>query len=207
MAGRDLGEGRRLAATTGAWIVFEDEAGQSLRPPKARTWARGGASRRCGCRGRARDGCRWPPLVCYRPGQRPRLFYRLLAHHSHTGERRTFSEDDYATLIVAAHHQLNAPIILCWDNLNTHRSAAMRVSLTRHARWLTVVPLPAYAPDLNPVEGVWAHVKRDLGNHVRVTVNQLITTIRTLLKGVQHRLDLIVGFLGQTDIALDPEPS
>ena len=34
-----MGEGTRLAAATGAWIVFEDEAGQNLRPPKARTWA------------------------------------------------------------------------------------------------------------------------------------------------------------------------
>jgi len=39
MAGGDLGEGTRLAAVTGAWICFEDEAGQSLRPGKACTWA------------------------------------------------------------------------------------------------------------------------------------------------------------------------
>ena len=39
MADRDLGEGTRLAALTGAWICFEDEAGQSLRPGRARTWA------------------------------------------------------------------------------------------------------------------------------------------------------------------------
>jgi low temperature requirement protein LtrA len=37
-----VGEGTRLAAATGAWICFEDEAGQNLRPPKARTWARRG---------------------------------------------------------------------------------------------------------------------------------------------------------------------
>src|SRR3954464_4215416 len=35
----DLGEGRRLAAATGAWIVFEDEAGATPRPPQARTRA------------------------------------------------------------------------------------------------------------------------------------------------------------------------
>ena len=40
MAVGDLGEGAMLAAATGAYICFEDEAGQSLRPPKARTWAR-----------------------------------------------------------------------------------------------------------------------------------------------------------------------
>ncbi|MCK9905011.1 hypothetical protein CC117_31985 [Parafrankia colletiae] len=138
-------------------------------------------------------------LVCYRP----RLFYRVLAHHGRRGERRSFSEDDYATLLVAAHHQLHAPIILCWD---THHSAAMRMFLTCHASWLTVVPLPAHAPDLNPIEGVWAHLKRDLGNHIRVTVDQLTPTIKTLLKRIRYRLDLITGFLGQTDLPLDPQP-
>ena len=35
-------ETSRLAAATGAYLCFEDEAGQALRPPKARTWARRG---------------------------------------------------------------------------------------------------------------------------------------------------------------------
>jgi hypothetical protein len=39
LAGRDLGQAPGLAAATGAYLCFEDEAGQSLRPPKARTWA------------------------------------------------------------------------------------------------------------------------------------------------------------------------
>ncbi|WP_082122361.1 MULTISPECIES: transposase [Frankia] len=147
-----MGEGTRLAATTGAWIVFEDEAGQGLRPPKARTWAPRGDTPTVRVSGKGSGRVSMAALVCYRPGQRPRLFYRVLAHHGRKGERRSFSEDDYATLIVAAHHQLHAPIILCWDNLNTHHSAAMRVFLTRHASWLTVIRLPTYAPDLNPVE-------------------------------------------------------
>ncbi|MEX5637794.1 hypothetical protein [Parafrankia sp. FMc2] len=53
---------------------------------------------------------------------------------------------------------------------------------------------------------MWAHVKRDLGNHIRVTVDQLTTTIKTLLKRVQYRPDLIAGFLGQTELIIDPEP-
>ena len=39
MEGHDLGEASRLAAATGAYLCFEDEARQNLRPPKARTWA------------------------------------------------------------------------------------------------------------------------------------------------------------------------
>ena len=62
------------------------------------------------------------------------------------------SEADYAGLITAAHHQLHAPVILIWDNLNTHISAAMRAFTSAHPDWLTEVRLPAYAPDLNPAE-------------------------------------------------------
>jgi len=29
--------------------------------------------------------------------------------------------------------------------------------------WLRVIPLPAYMPELNPVEQVWSHVRRGLG--------------------------------------------
>jgi transposase len=42
---------------------------------------------------------------------------------------------------------------LIWDNLNTHISAAMRAFIEAHPGWLTEARLPAYAPDLNAVEG------------------------------------------------------
>ena len=56
-------------------------------------------------------------LLAYGPGQRPHLFYRLVAHRGRRGERRSLSEADYAALLAAAHHQLHAPVILIWDNL------------------------------------------------------------------------------------------
>jgi hypothetical protein len=41
------------------------------------------------------------------------------AQMSGQGERRSMSEADYAGLITAAHHQLQDPLIVIWDNLNT----------------------------------------------------------------------------------------
>ncbi|MEV1176406.1 transposase [Nonomuraea sp. NPDC049784] len=43
------------------------------------------------------------------------------------------------------------------------RGRAMREVIAAR-EWLRVIRLPAYAPDLNPVEGVWSHLKRTLGN-------------------------------------------
>jgi transposase len=53
---------------------------------------------------------------------------------------------------------------LIWDNLNTHVSAVMRAFIEAHPDWLTKVRLPAYAPELNPVEGVWSNMKNGLCN-------------------------------------------
>ena len=205
MAHPDLGEGTRLAAATGAWIVFEDEAGATLRPPKARTWAARGHTPVVAVSGRG-GRVSMAALVCYRPGCRARLFYRIRVHRRRRGERRSFSEDDYAALIAAAHAQLTAPIILIWDNLNVHRSAVMRRFCEAHSDWLTVVQLPAYAPELNATEGVWAHVKRDLGNLLAGTVDELAASAKRLLKRIQYRPELIDGFRAQTGLALDPQP-
>jgi len=148
----DLGQASRLAAATGAWICFEDEAGQNLRPPKARTWAPRGHTPVARVSGKGSGRVSVAGLVCLKPGARSRLFYRARIHRGRKGERRSMSEADYASLIAAAHQQLHAPVILVWDNLNTHIGAVMRRFIEAHPDWLTEVRLPAYAPELNPVE-------------------------------------------------------
>jgi len=206
VACRDLGKGARLAAAAGAWICFEDEAGQNLRPPKARTWARRGHTPVVTVSGKGSGRVSVAGLVCLKPDCRGRLFYRIRIHRGRKGERRSMSEADYAGLITAAHQQLHAPVILCWDNLNTHVSAVMRAFTGAHSDWLTVVQLPAYAPDLNPAEGVWANMKNGLGNLAARNVDQLAAIVRNRLKRIQYRPGLIDGFLGQTGLTLDPEP-
>jgi putative transposase len=109
-------------------------------------------------------------------------------------------------LVTAAHQQLSAPLILIWDNLNTRISAAMRRFIEAHRDWLTEGPLPAYAPDLNAVEGAWANMKGGLGN-LAADLDQLTAIIKNRLKGIQYRPGLIDGFLAQTGLILEPEPS
>ncbi|GIE91811.1 transposase [Actinoplanes regularis] len=52
------------------------------------------------------------------------------------------------------HQRLQAPIVLIWDNLNTHVSRRMHALIAARS-WLAVIRLPSYAPGLNPAEGVW----------------------------------------------------
>jgi hypothetical protein len=50
-------------------------------------------------------------------------------------------------------------VVLLWDGLSAHWSTKMRAWLDSQRDWLTTERLPAYAPELNPVEGLWATLK------------------------------------------------
>jgi putative transposase len=146
-------------------------------------------------------------MTCFRPGDRSRFFYRIRVHSGRKGERRSMSEADYAGLITAAHNELHAPLILCWDNLNTHVSTLMRTFIEAHDEWLTVARLPAYAPEINPVEGAWANMKNSLGNLGSCSKpRQLAAIMKNRLKRIQYRAGLIDGFLAQTGLSIEPRP-
>ena len=90
-------------------------------------------------------------------------------------------------------------------SLNTHRSRKMRRYTEAHPDWLTVVHLPDdRRPDVNAVEGAWASMKSGLGNHTATTLDELETIVRSRLRSIQRRPDLINAFLGQTGLTLDP---
>jgi putative transposase len=139
-------------------------------------------------------------LTCYRPGQRSRLIYRMLVHKGRKGEKKGFREPDFATLLDAAHQQLGAPIVLVWDNLSGHKSAAMRALIAARP-WLRVYTLPAYAPELNPVEKVWSHLKRGLANLAASTATNLASRAKTRLKKMQYTDGLVDGFFGATGLS------
>ena len=70
MVGGDLGEGTRLAAVARAYACFEDEAGQKLRPPKARTWAPRGRTPVVTVADKGSGRVSVAGLVCLKPGAR-----------------------------------------------------------------------------------------------------------------------------------------
>jgi putative transposase len=143
-------------------------------------------------------------LLATRPGQRPRLIYRTHASGGQGAVRRKgFAEADYARLPAAAHQQLGGPIVVVWDNLNAHVSRAM-TELVAARSWLTVCQLPPYAPELNPVEAVWSHLKRSLANLTKHGIGQLTALVKTRLKRMQYRPGLVDGFLAKTGLDFTP---
>jgi hypothetical protein len=128
------------------------------------------------------------------------LIYRIRLPRGHKGERRSFVERDRADLLDAADQQLGAPIVLVWDNLNTHISAAMR-SYIATRDWLTVYRLLACAPEFNPAEGSWASLRNGLGSMAVNGLDTLRKIIRTWLKRMQYdRPGLVTGFFTETGL-------
>jgi putative transposase len=144
-------------------------------------------------------------LIAIKPGCRPRLIYRLHKNRGRGGQdqRKGFTETGYARLLDAARQQLTGPLVLVWDNLNTHVSAKM-TELIVARDWLTVCRLPPYAHELNPAEQVWSHLKRSLANLAKPNLAQLTALVKTRLTRMQYRPALIEGFLASTRLDLSP---
>ncbi|GGT35090.1 hypothetical protein GCM10010254_64380 [Streptomyces chromofuscus] len=116
-------------------------------------------------------------------------------------------ERDFIALIDGTHQLLKAPIVpLVWDRLNTHVSHAMR-ELIAEREWLKVFLLPAYSPDLIPVEGVWANVKRSLANFAVMALDRLEALVPSRLKRLQYRPHTLDGFIAGTSPTFDDPPS
>ena len=129
MAGGDLAGDKRTAADLGAWLCFEDESGQGLRPPKGRTWGRRGRTPVVKVTAVGAKRVSVAALIAARPGAagRARLIYRIyLDRGSGKNRRKGFAETGYARLLDGSHQQLHGPIVLVWDNLPTHTSRKMR---------------------------------------------------------------------------------
>jgi transposase len=87
--------------------------------------------------------------------------------------RHNIRAEDVYRFVQAIRHRLRRRIILVLDRWGVHR-AAVRALLERHADRIDVERLPAYAPDLNPVEQVWNHTKHaDLANYIPDDIHEL----------------------------------
>jgi transposase len=94
---------------------------------------------------------------------------------------RNIITPDVVGFVQQLHRQLRRPITLVWDRWSVHR-AAERLLSAKYDDWLRVEYLPGYAPDLNPVEGIWGHTKRvPLGNFAAHDIHDLDDAVNEAL--------------------------
>ena len=170
-----------------------DESGFSQRPPIRATWAPRGQTP---C---VVEPFNWQRLsgigavLTSADGRRPRW---LLALHGGGIRSRHI-----ARFLNGLKRHRRRPVILLWDGLPAHRSRLTQRALASHGDWLRLEPLPAYAPELNPVEQLWAHLDATaLANTVEQDLDHLSGRVRRGLHRVNQHLYLGRAFLRHTGL-------
>ncbi len=112
---------------------------------------------------------------------------------------RAFNGDGVVGFLRHLLGQVRGKLLVIWDGSPIHRSRVVQAFLSSPAaKRLRVERLPGYAPELNPIEGVWRYLKRvELRNccctslaHVRQELGKAVARLR-------HRARVLVGCLRQ----------
>lgn len=94
-------------------------------------------------------------------------------------------------------------VILIWDGLTAHKSGEMIDYLVQNRSWLTVERLPAYAPELNPVEQLWNNLKaKELANFSADNLSDLADAVLDGIDRVRSQRQLTFSFLEHAGLAL-----
>ncbi|WP_080507451.1 transposase [Bryobacter aggregatus] len=92
-------------------------------------------------------------------------------------------------------------ILIVWDGLAAHRSKFVQDFIASCDGRIQTLRLPAYAPELNPVEYIWAHLKQhELPNICAKDLWQLGEMARTKLKRMRRRKHLLVACWKQSSL-------
>ena len=98
--------------------------------------------------------------------------------------------------LVHLHRQIGGRLLVIWDGSPIHRRAELKAFLaSQPGSSIHVEPLPAYAPDLNPVEWLWQHLKNEeLGNVTCLDLEQLHMELHLALGRVRQSPGLVHSF-------------
>lgn len=110
--------------------------------------------------------------------------------------------DDVMAFLTLVHRCLRRKFILVLDRYSAHRKA-VRLMQAEQPDWFEVEWLPAYAPDLNPVELVWNRAKyTDMANFIPEDVHDLRQAIITSLEITSAQSSLIRSFFRHSGLEL-----
>lgn len=146
--------------------------------PKHRSWQRMSA---CGA-------------IAYRGDGSTRLFLRFRRGEIHA--------PDVVSFLRHLRRHIRGRILIIWDGLQAHRSVLVRDWLEENSR-ISVHRLPAYAPELNPVENLWGWTKgKLLANVCEESLSPIIQRVRRGTKTLRRRQHLLWAFLHATGLSL-----
>jgi transposase len=106
---------------------------------------------------------------------------------------------DVRTFLRHLLRHLRGPVVLLWDRGPIHRRREVTQWITAHPR-LQVEEFPAYAPELNPAEYVWAQADRALANSAPTDLRQLSGLLRTSVRRLRGSQRLLWSCIHASDL-------
>ena len=182
----------REAFARKAHLVFLDESGFFLTPTVRRTLAPRGQTPVLAAWDR-RDRLSAISAITVSPVTgRPNLFFRIFPHH--------IRAEQVVAFLAELRRRLGS-LTVVWDRGPIHdRAELVRAWLAKHPDVVTE-KLPAYAPTLNPDEGVWGWAKYGrLANLAAEDTDTLWDHLIEELVTAKHSPDLLHGFLRQAEL-------
>lgn len=168
-------------------LVFVDESGLSERPHRVRTWAPRGETPVL------QYSFNWKCLLAMAGITIWSFYFRLFPGSIKAPQVIQFLQ----------HLQRHIPskLLILWDGLPAHRSRAVRDFIAGQRGRIHVDYLPAYAPELNPVEYIWGHCKQhELPNLCPKDFFHLTRAARQALGRMRRRPTLVEAFWKQAEL-------
>jgi transposase len=112
---------------------------------------------------------------------------------------RAFKGPDVVRFLKHALRQIPGKLLIIWDGSPIHRSRVVEEFLAAGAAArVQLEKLPGYAPELNPDEGIWKHLKYvELKNVCCRSLLELRRELRKAKERLRHKRDVIFGCIKQ----------
>jgi transposase len=119
-------------------------------------------------------------------------------------QERSFKGEDVVRFLKHLMGQIPGKLLLIWDGSPIHRGGAVKDFLASEAASrVQLEQLPGYAPDLNPDEGIWKHLKYvELKNLCCQSLSELKVELRKAKERLRHKIDVILGCIRQPGFEL-----
>jgi transposase len=175
----------------GAHLIFVDEAGFLLIPSVRKTWGPVGQTPIVGHR-YAHDRISAISGIAVSPKRFRCTLYCQLYEDNLQGE-------EVATFLRHLLRQIPGHLVVLLDNGGIHRGNPVQELLARTSR-LHLEPFPPYAPELNPDEGVWNHLKAHLATGRPDTSAALMDVLTEEVCGLAASPALLRGCIEQSEL-------
>jgi transposase len=114
-------------------------------------------------------------------------------------QERALKAEEVVRFLEHLLRQIPGKVLVIWDGASIHRSEAVKRFLEDGATArIRLEQLPGYAPDLNPDEGNWKHLKCvELKNVCCRNLKELRSELRKAKERLRHKRDVILGCIRQ----------